>query len=74
MEEGRPGADRLIKMLRVHDERLVLEEKAVYSVENFLVSRRLMYWQVYLHKTVTSAEQMVIRVVQRARDLARRGV
>jgi HD superfamily phosphohydrolase len=74
VEEGRPGADRLIKMLRVHDERLVLEEKAVYSVENFLVSRRLMYWQVYLHKTVTSAEQMVIRVVQRARDLARRGV
>jgi len=74
VEEGRPGADRLIKMLRVHEERLVLEEKAVYSVENFLVSRRLMYWQVYLHKTVTSAEQMVIRVVQRARDLARQGV
>ena len=74
VEEGRPGADRLIKMLRVHDERLVLEEKAVYSVENFLVSRRLMYWQVYLHKTVTSAEQMVIRTVQRARDLARQGV
>jgi|SRR6476661_367306 len=74
VEEGRPGADRLIKMLRVADERLVLEEKAVYSVENFLVSRRLMYWQVYLHKTVTSAEQMVIRVVQRARDLARQGV
>jgi HD superfamily phosphohydrolase len=74
VEEGRPGADRLIKMLRVVNERLVLEEKAVYSVENFLVSRRLMYWQVYLHKTVTSAEQMVIRTVQRARDLARRGV
>ena len=74
VEEGRPGADRLIKMLRVHNERLVLEEKAVYSVENFLVSRRLMYWQVYLHKTVTSAEQMVIRTVQRARDLARQGV
>jgi HD superfamily phosphohydrolase len=72
--EGRPGADRLIKMLRVVNEQLVLEEKAVYSVENFLVSRRLMYWQVYLHKTVTSAEQMVIRVVQRARDLARQGV
>ncbi|NRT17875.1 hypothetical protein HNP98_000682 [Hymenobacter sp. 9A] len=74
VEEGRPGADRLIKMLRVVDEQLVLEEKAVYSVENFLVSRRLMYWQVYLHKTVTSAEQMMIRTVQRARDLARRGV
>ncbi|AWM31974.1 HD domain-containing protein [Hymenobacter nivis] len=74
VEEGRPGADRLIKMLRVVDEQLVLEEKAVYSVENFLVSRRLMYWQVYLHKTVTSAEQMVIRTVQRARDLTRQGV
>ena len=74
VEEGRPGADRLIKMLRVHNERLVLEEKAIYSVENFLVSRRLMYWQVYLHKTVTSAEQMVIRTVQRARDLTRQGV
>jgi len=74
VQEGRPGADRLIKMLQVANERLVLEEKAVYSVENFLVSRRLMYWQVYLHKTVTSAEQMVIRVMQRARDLARAGV
>ena len=74
VQEGRPGADRLIKMLQVVDERLVLEEKAVYSVENFLVSRRLMYWQVYLHKTVTSAEQMVIRTMQRARDLARAGV
>ena len=74
VQEGKPGADRLIKMLQVVDERLVLEEKAVYSVENFLVSRRLMYWQVYLHKTVTSAEQMVIRVMQRARDLARAGV
>jgi HD superfamily phosphohydrolase len=63
VQEGQPGADRLIKMLQVVDERLVLEEKAVYSVENFLVSRRLMYWQVYLHKTVTSAEQMVIRVM-----------
>jgi HD superfamily phosphohydrolase len=74
VEEGRPGADRLIKMLQVVNERLVLEEKAVYSVESFLVSRRLMYWQVYLHKAVTSAEQMVIRVMQRARDLARAGV
>ncbi len=74
VQEGRPGADRLIKMLQVVGERLVLEEKAVYSVENFLVSRRLMYWQVYLHKTVTSAEQMVIRTMQRARDLARAGV
>jgi HD superfamily phosphohydrolase len=56
------------------DERLVLEEKAVYSIENFLVSRRVMYWQVYMHKAVTSAEQMVIRIMQRARDLVRSGV
>lgn len=74
VQEGRPGADRLIKMLTVVDEKLVLEEKAVYSIENFLVSRRLMYWQVYLHKTVTSAEQMVIRIMERARDLVRKGV
>ncbi|MDU0370318.1 HD domain-containing protein [Hymenobacter endophyticus] len=74
VQEGRPGADRLIKMLTVVDEKLVLEEKAVYSIENFLVSRRLMYWQVYLHKTVTSAEQMVIRIMERARDLVRAGV
>jgi len=73
VQEGRPGADRLIKMLTVVDERLALEEKAIYSIENFLVSRRLMYWQVYLHKTVTAAEQMVIRIVQRARDLTRAG-
>ncbi|QDA62206.1 HD domain-containing protein [Hymenobacter jejuensis] len=73
VQEGRPGADRLIKMLTVADEKLVLEEKAIYSIENFLVSRRLMYWQVYLHKTVTSAEQMIIRIMQRARDLARTG-
>jgi HD superfamily phosphohydrolase len=73
VQEGRPGADRLIKMLTVVDEKLVLEEKAVYSIENFLVSRRLMYWQVYLHKTVTSAEQMIIRIIQRARDLVRSG-
>lgn len=73
VQEGRPGADRLIKMLTVINERLVLEEKAVYSIENFLVSRRLMYWQVYLHKTVTSAEQMIIRIMQRAQYLTRTG-
>ena len=74
--EGQIGGDRLIKMLTVDPatERLALEEKAILSIESFLVSRRLMYWQVYLHKTVTSAEQMVIRTVQRARDLARQGV
>jgi HD superfamily phosphohydrolase len=73
--EGQIGGDRLIKMLTVDPatERLALEEKAILSIESFLVSRRLMYWQVYLHKAVTSAEQMIIRIVVRARDLARAG-
>ena len=71
--EGKIGASRLLKMLDVVDERLVVEEKAIYSIENFLVSRRLMYWQVYLHKTVLSAENMVLKVVQRARELILNG-
>ena len=72
--EGKIGADRIIKMLDVANDKLVVEEKGVYSIENFLVSRRLMYWQVYLHKTVISAENMVLRVVQRARELVQRGI
>ncbi|PRY13271.1 hypothetical protein CLV24_106186 [Pontibacter ummariensis] len=72
--EGKIGADRIIKMLDVANDQLVVEEKAIYSIENFLVSRRLMYWQVYLHKTVISAENMVLRVVQRARELLQQGV
>ena len=72
--EGKIGADRIIKMLDVANDKLVVEEKAIYSIENFLVSRRLMYWQVYLHKTVISAENMVLRVVQRARELLQQGV
>ncbi|PKV66330.1 HD domain-containing protein [Pontibacter ramchanderi] len=72
--EGKIGADRLIKMLDVANDKLVVEEKAIYSIENFLVSRRLMYWQVYLHKTVISAEHMVLRTVQRARELLQQGV
>lgn len=72
--EGKIGANRIIKMLDVADEKLVIEEKAIYSIENFLVSRRLMYWQVYLHKTVISAENMVLRTVQRARELLQQGV
>ncbi|MFD2514229.1 HD domain-containing protein [Pontibacter locisalis] len=71
--EGKIGADRIIKMLDVANDKLVVEEKGVYSIENFLVSRRLMYWQVYLHKTVISAENMVLRVVQRARQLLQQG-
>ena len=72
--EGKIGADRIIKMLDVANDQLVVEEKAIYSIENFLVSRRLMYWQVYLHKTVISAENMVLRTVQRARELLQQGV
>ncbi|MBD1397863.1 HD domain-containing protein [Pontibacter sp. JH31] len=72
--EGKIGADRLIKMLDVANDKLVVEEKAIYSIENFLVSRRLMYWQVYLHKTVISAENMVLRTVQRARELMQQGI
>ena len=72
--EGKIGASRLLKMLDVVDDRLVVEEKAIYSIENFLVSRRLMYWQVYLHKTVLSAENMVLKTVERARELLQNGI
>jgi hypothetical protein len=60
--EGVIGYDRIIKMLNVHEGRLVVEEKGIYSVEKFLMSRKLMYWQVYLHKAVLSAEQMLVRL------------
>jgi uncharacterized protein len=67
VSEGVIGYDRILKMLAVKDGQLMVEEKAVYSIEKFLVARRLMYWQVYLHKTVLCAEQMLIRIIQRAR-------
>jgi len=62
--EGVIGYDRIIKMLNVHEGKLVVEEKGIYSVEKFLLSRKLMYWQVYLHKAVLSAEQMLVRLVE----------
>jgi HD superfamily phosphohydrolase len=65
--EGMIGYDRIIKMLVVHNGELVVEEKGIYSIEKFLVSRRLMYWQVYLHKTVMCAEQMLKRIIKRAK-------
>ncbi|HTR28835.1 MAG TPA: HD domain-containing protein [Puia sp.] len=74
VSEGVIGYDRILKMLTVHEGQLMVEEKAVYSIEKFLVSRRLMYWQVYLHKTVLSAEKMLVRIVGRARELIRAGV
>lgn len=67
--EGVIGYDRIIKMLTVHKGELVVEEKAIYSIEKFLVSRRLMYWQVYLHKTVLGAEMMLVNIIRRAKDL-----
>ncbi len=67
--EGQIGSDRIIEMLNVHNGNLVLEEKAIYSVEKFLVARRFMYWQVYLHKTVVSAEFMLIHILRRAKQL-----
>jgi HD superfamily phosphohydrolase len=72
--EGVIGYDRIIKMLAVREGELVVEEKGIYSVEKFLIARRLMYWQVYLHKTVLSAEQMLVQTLRRARELARSGM
>ncbi|MBL0335494.1 MAG: HD domain-containing protein [Chitinophagaceae bacterium] len=71
--EGVIGYDRILKMLTVHDGQLMVEEKAIYSIEKFLVSRRLMYWQVYLHKTVLGAEKMLVRIIRRARELIVQG-
>ena len=67
VSEGVIGYDRILKMLTVHNGELMIEEKGIYSVEKFLVSRRLMYWQVYLHKTVICAEQMLQRIIKRAK-------
>jgi len=73
VSEGVIGYDRIIKMLAVNNGELVVEEKGIYSIEKFLIARRLMYWQVYLHKTSLCAEQMLIRTLSRAKELARRG-
>ena len=67
VSEGVIGYDRILKMLTVHNGELMVEEKGIYSIEKFLVSRRLMYWQVYLHKTVLCAEQMLKRIIKRAK-------
>jgi uncharacterized protein len=69
VQEGTIGVDRILSMLHVHRDQLVVEEKGIYSVENFLTARRLMYWQVYLHKTTVSAERMVVNVIRRAQTL-----
>lgn len=69
VSEGTIGADRIIKMMDVHEDQIVIEEKGIYSVENFLGARRLMYWQVYLHKTSISAEKMLSKIITRAKEL-----
>lgn len=73
VSEGIVSSERIIKMLNVKNDELVVEYKGIYSVENFLIARRLMYWQVYLHKTVLSAEYLLINVLARARELALQG-
>lgn len=71
--EGNINSERLISMLNVRNDELVVEEKGLYSVEKFLIARRLMYWQVYLHKTSVAGEQMLIRLLQRAKELVQEG-
>ncbi len=73
VSEGIIGSDRLIEMINVHEGNLVLEEKGIYVIEKFIVARRLMYWQVYLHKTVVVAENMLIHALRRAKQLTKGG-
>ncbi len=74
VSEGTIGSARIIKMLDVADDKIVLEAKGIYSIEQFLIARRLMYWQVYFHKTSVAAERMLINIVRRAKELAGQGV
>lgn len=73
VSEGIIGAARIIKMLNIHDDKLVVDAKGIYSIEKFLVARRLMYWQVYLHKTSVAAEKMLVSILKRAKKLAAQG-
>lgn len=72
--EGNINSDRLIQMMNVQDEQLVIEEKGIYSVEKFLVARRLMYWQAYLHKTSVVAEIILTKILKRAKELTEKGI
>ena len=71
--EGSVGSDRIIRMLNVVDDSLVIDEKGIYSLEKFLIARRLMYWQVYMHKTVISSESLLVKILKRAKELAGEG-
>jgi HD superfamily phosphohydrolase len=73
VSEGVISFDRIIKMFNVVDDQLVIEEKGIYSIEKFLIARRLMYWQVYLHKTVIAGEQLLVKILERAKELASAG-
>lgn len=73
VQEGIIGSERIIHMLNIVDDNLVVESKGIYSVEKFLIARRLMYWQVYFHKTVVCAEQMLIQILKRAKELSQTG-
>jgi len=73
VSEGEVNSQRLISMLNVFEDNLVVEEKGIYSVEKFIIARRLMYWQVYLHKTSLVAEQLLMRILKRAKELTTRG-
>ena len=74
MAEGNINTDRILAMLNVKNDELMVEEKGIYTIEKFLVARRLMYWQVYLHKTSLVAEQILVRVLMRAKELTQKGV
>lgn len=74
VSEGIISSDRIIKMLEVVNDNLVVEAKGIYSIEKFLIARRLMYWQVYLHKTCIAADQMLINILKRAKELAETGI
>jgi HD superfamily phosphohydrolase len=71
VSEGVIGYDRILQMLTVRDNELMVEEKGVHSVEKFIIARRLMYWQVYLHKTVLSSEMLLINILKRAKELVK---
>jgi uncharacterized protein len=73
VSEGVISSERIIKMLNVKNDELVVEEKGIYSIEKFIIARRLMYWQVYLHKTVVAAENMLVNILRRAKELSSAG-
>ncbi len=74
VSEGVINTDRIIAMLNVHDDELVMEDKGIYTIEKFIMARRFMYWQVYYHKTVVAAEQMLIHILKRAKELTESGI